>query len=137
MLYKEKTSRGRIKYGENIIGAVARRAIDETDGRAVPSDAKGRQLRGEGASGASDDAIVDAVFADGALNVKMYLLVRFGSSIGKVCEDIDKGFRAMIPQITGIEVGELTIFVKGLLSKNVSKRNIVVTTRAGDVVSAD
>jgi uncharacterized alkaline shock family protein YloU len=132
MLYKEKTAGGRIKYGENIIGAVARRVIEETDGRAAPSDAKGRQLKGEGASGASDDAIVDASFKDGVLNVKMYLLVRFGSSIGRVCEDIDREFRAAIPRITGAEVGELTIFVKGLLSKNVSKRNIEVTTRAGD-----
>jgi uncharacterized alkaline shock family protein YloU len=137
MLYKEKTGRGRIGYGENIIGAVARRVIEETEGRAVPSDAKGRQLRGDGASGASDEAIVDARFADGALNVKMYILVRFGSSIGKVCEDIDRGFRAMIPQITGTGVGELTIFVKGLLSKNVSKRNIEVTTHAGDEENAD
>ncbi|MDR1293235.1 MAG: hypothetical protein LBJ91_07585 [Clostridiales Family XIII bacterium] len=132
MLYKEKTERGRIKYGENIIGGVARRAIAATDGRAAPSDAKGRHIKGDGASGSADDAIVDAAFAGGALNVKMYVLVRFGSSISKACEDIDRDFRAAVPGIIGAEVGELTIVVKGLLSKSVSKRNIEVKTYAGD-----
>jgi uncharacterized alkaline shock family protein YloU len=64
--------------------------------------------------------------------VKIYILVRFGSSIGKVCEDIDSDFRAALPQIIGVDVGKLTIIVKGLLSKNISKRNIEVTTHAGD-----
>ncbi|MDR1042396.1 MAG: Asp23/Gls24 family envelope stress response protein [Clostridiales Family XIII bacterium] len=132
MLYKEKTGRGRIKYDENIIGAIARRAIAGTGGRAAPSDAKGRQIKGEGVSGAADDTIVDAAFADGALSAKMYILVRFGSSISKVCEDIDRDFRAAVPGVIGAEVGELTIVVKGLLSKNVSKRNIEVKTYAGD-----
>jgi uncharacterized alkaline shock family protein YloU len=130
MLFKEKTDRGRIRYDENIIGAVARRAIEATDGRAVPSDAKGRQLRGEGASGAADEAIVDAAFKDGALNATIYILVRFGSSVGRVCEDIDRVFREDAPRVTGTEVGELTVNVKGMLSKNVSKRNIEITTRA-------
>ncbi|MDR1495370.1 MAG: Asp23/Gls24 family envelope stress response protein [Clostridiales Family XIII bacterium] len=130
MFFKEKTDRGRIRYGENIIGSIARRAIEATDGRAVPSDVKGRQLRGEGASGAADDAIVDAAFKDDALNVTIYILVRFGSSVTKVCEDIDRAFRAEASHITGVGIGELTISVKGLLAKNVSKRNIEVTTHA-------
>jgi uncharacterized alkaline shock family protein YloU len=132
MLYKEKSGHGRIKYGENIIGVIARKAIAGTDGRAVPSDAKGRHIKGDGASGSADDAIVDAEFAGGALNAKVYILVRFGSSISKVCEDIDRDFRRAVPGITGAEVGELTIVVKGLLSKNISKRNIEVKTYAGD-----
>jgi uncharacterized alkaline shock family protein YloU len=132
MLYKEKTGRGRIKYGENIIGNIARQAIAGTDGRAVPSDVKSRQIRGDGASGSADETIVDAVFTDGRLSAKIYILVRFGSSISKVCEDIDRDFRATVPAIIGAEVGELTIIVKGLLSKNVSKRNIEVKTYAGD-----
>jgi uncharacterized alkaline shock family protein YloU len=130
MLFKEKTGRGRIRYGENIIGAIARRAIEETEGRAVPSDAKGRQLRGDGASGAADDAIVDASFEDGALNATIYILVRFGSSVSRVGEDIDRVFRADVPRVTGVDVGTLTINVKGLLSKNISKRNIEITTRS-------
>jgi uncharacterized alkaline shock family protein YloU len=132
MLYKEKTGRGRIKYDENIIGVIARRAIAGTDGRAVPSDAKGRQLKGDGASGSADDTIVDATFTDGRLSAKIYILVRFGSSISRVCEDIDRDFRAVVPGIIGADVGELTIIVKGLLSKNVSKRNIEVKTYDGD-----
>jgi uncharacterized alkaline shock family protein YloU len=132
MLYKEKTGRGRIKYGENIIGGIARQAILATDGRAVPSDAKGRQIKGDGAFGSSDDTLVDATFVDGRLNAKIYILVRFGSSISKVCDDIDRDFRATVPGIIGAEAGELTIVVKGLLSKNVSKRNIEVKTYAGD-----
>jgi uncharacterized alkaline shock family protein YloU len=131
MLYEEKNEKGRVRYGENIIGAIARQVIDETGGRAVPSDIKGRQLRG-GALAATDDAIVDAEFKDAIMDATVYVLVRFGSSIGKVCEDIDRGFRKAVPRITGAEVGELTIFVKGLLSKNISKRDIRVTTHAGD-----
>jgi uncharacterized alkaline shock family protein YloU len=132
LLYREKTDRGKIRYGENIIGAIARRAIAGTGGRAVPSDAKGRQLKGNGASGALDDAIVDAAFGDAVLDVRIYVLARFGSSISKICEDIDRVFRAETRRITGAEVGELTIHVKGLLSKNVSKRNIEVITHAGE-----
>jgi uncharacterized alkaline shock family protein YloU len=132
MLYKEKTERGRIQYGGNIIGNVARHVIAGTGGRAVPSDAKGKHIKGDGASGAADDMIADAEFTGGALNVKIYILVRFGSSISKVCDDIDRDFREVIPGITGAEVGDLTIIVKGLLSKNISKRNIEVKTHAGD-----
>jgi uncharacterized alkaline shock family protein YloU len=132
MLYKEKNDRGRVRYDENIIGSVARRVIADTDGRALPSDAKGRHLRGDGASGASDDAIVDAGFVGGVLNARIYILVRFGSSIQRVCADIDRDFREKAACVTGTEVGELTVAVKGLLSKNVSRRDIEVTTHAGD-----
>ncbi|MDR3224709.1 MAG: Asp23/Gls24 family envelope stress response protein [Clostridiales Family XIII bacterium] len=132
MLYREKTDSGKIKYDEIIIGNIARRVISGTDGRAVASDAKGRLVKGGPGPGSNDDQIVDAQFHDGVLDVKMYIVIRFGSSISKVIEDIDRSFRAAVPAVTGAEVGDFSIFVKGLLSKNISKRNIEVTTHAGD-----
>jgi uncharacterized alkaline shock family protein YloU len=129
MLYKEKTGRGKIRYGENIIGSIARRAVEETDGRAVLADVKGRQIRNDGTA---DDAVVDATFSDGVLDVRIYILVRFGSSIKNVCNDIDRIFRSEVLKITGAEVSKLTIAIKGLLAKNISKRDIEVTTHAGD-----
>jgi uncharacterized alkaline shock family protein YloU len=131
MLFKEKTDRGKIVYNENVIGSIARRVVEDTDARAVASDAKGRPVKGGPGPGPNDDIIVDAEFEGGVLNVKLYIVVRFGSSISRVCEDIDRGFRAAVPEMTGVRVGDLTICVRGLLSKNVSKRNIEVTTHAG------
>jgi len=136
MLYREKTDSGKIKYDEIIIGNIARRVIADTEGRALASDAKGRLIKGGPGPGSNDNLIVDALFHDGALNVKMYIIIRFGSSISKVTDDIDRSFRAAVPTVTGAAVGDLSIFVKGLLSKNISKRNIEVTTHAGDKPSS-
>ncbi|MDR0596325.1 MAG: Asp23/Gls24 family envelope stress response protein [Clostridiales Family XIII bacterium] len=130
MLYKERTEKGKIKFGGNIIGGIARRVIADTDGRALAADSRGRIVKG--LNGAGDDQVVDAGIEGGALNVKLYIVVRFGSSISKVTADIDRAFREAVPAITGLDVGELNIFVKGLISKNVTKRNIEVTTHAGD-----
>ncbi|MDR0518489.1 MAG: Asp23/Gls24 family envelope stress response protein [Clostridiales Family XIII bacterium] len=130
MLYKEKTDRGKIKFGGNIVGCIARRVIADTDGRALAADSRGRIVKDR--HGAGDEQVVDAHIEGGALHVKMYIVVRFGSSISKVTGDIDRAFREAVPAITGLDVGELSIFVKGLISKNVTKRNIEVTTYAGD-----
>jgi len=124
MAYHEKNENGRIRIGRGVIEGLCARVIDEFEGRILVSDPKGRLKQG-GATRAEDGrGFARARIRAGKLDVKLYLVVLFGTSMRDSAKALAARIRSEFPVQTGLEVGLVTMVFVGTLSEKLTKRNI-------------
>ncbi|MDR0817656.1 MAG: Asp23/Gls24 family envelope stress response protein [Clostridiales Family XIII bacterium] len=130
MLYEEQTGRGRISYNEPLVGSIVRHAVrTAANGRALPSDSKGRLLKtGRTQPAAADDGFITANFDEDGLNITCHIIIRFGSSLSGTSAQIDTEVRKAVRTVLGVYVDRLAIVVTGVLAKNLSRRNLMFVT---------
>jgi len=127
MSYHEKNENGRIRIGRGVIEGVCARIIDGFEGRILVSDPRGR-LKQSGTSRAEDErGFARARIREGKLDIKLYLIVQFGTSMRESAAALVKRLREEFPKQTGLEVGLITLEFVGTLSEKLTKRNIVFT----------
>jgi len=125
MAYHEENENGRIRIGRGVIEGVCARVIDGFEGRILVSDQKGRLKQG-GATRAEDGkGFARARIRRGKLDIKLYLIVQFGTSIRETAKTLSGRLREEFPVQTGLEVGLVTMEFVGTLSEKLSKRNII------------
>jgi len=123
MAYQEENEYGRIRIGRGVIEGVCARVIEGFEGRVLVSDPKGRL---KGASPRAEDAkgFARARIREGKLDVRLYLIVLFGTSMRESAKVLAEKLRSEFPEQTGLEVGLVTMVFVGTLSEKLSKRNV-------------
>ena len=125
MSYHEKNNNGHIRIGRGVIESVSARVIDSFEGRVLVSDRKGR-LKQSGSSSAEEErGFARARIRDGKLDVKLYLIVQFGTSLSESAKAVAGRIREEFPKQTGLEIGLVTMVFVGMLSEKLSRRNLV------------
>ena len=125
MAYHERNENGRIRIGRAVIESVSVRVIDSFEGRILPSNPKGRLKRAGAAKGEEDVGFVRARIREGKIDVKLYLITQFGTSLRESAKLLADRIREEFPIQTGIDVGLVTMVFVGTLSEKLSKRKIV------------
>ena len=123
MAYHEENENGRIRIGRGVIEGVCARVIDGFKGRILVSDPKGRL---QGGAGRAEDSkgFARARIREGKIDVKLYLIVQFGTSMRDSARALAKTLREEFPVQTGLEVGLVTMVFVGTLAEKLHKRNI-------------
>lgn len=126
MAYHEKNENGRIRIGRAVVESVCARVIDGFEGRVLVSDPKGHLKQRGGASLAEEErGFARARFRDGNIDIKLYLIVQFGTSMREIAAAIGARIMEEFPMKTKIDVGLVTMVFVGTLAEKLSKRNIV------------
>jgi len=124
MAYHEENENGRIRIGRGVIEGVCARVIDGFEGRILVSDSKGK-LKQSGAQSAEDiRGFARARIRAGKLDLKLYLIVQFGTSMRESAKALAINLRNEFPAQTGLEVGLVTMVFVGTLSERLTRRNI-------------
>lgn len=130
MFYRERTTLGGIECDEKIIASILRRSLSLTGKHVMLSGPRGRLSRASQNDDSDDDSFIEIEMADDMLNIRIYIILRFGKSIKRTANEIDRRIRSDIENFSGFRVGRLTVVFAGVKSKNLSKRHIEVTTYA-------
>ena len=125
MAYHEINENDHIRIGKGVIESVSARVISGFDGRIIVSDPKGRLKQGGTSRAEEEKGFARARVRDGKLDVKLYLIVQFGSSMRELAKALANKLREEFPIQIGFEVGLVTMVFVGTLSEKLSKRNIV------------
>ena len=125
MAYHEVNENGRIRIGRGVIEGVCARVIDDFEGRILVSNPRGRLKYSGGESAEAEKGFARARLKEGKLDVKLYLIVLFGTSMRDSAKALAGRLREEFPLQTGIEVGLVTMVFVGTLSEKLTKRNIV------------
>jgi uncharacterized alkaline shock family protein YloU len=64
---------------------------------------------------------------EGVLELRVFVILQFGSSIGAVTNELINGLRSRIEAVTGVRVVRVHIAVKGVFSKYISRRNLEIS----------
>ncbi|MGI6722027.1 MAG: Asp23/Gls24 family envelope stress response protein [Anaerovoracaceae bacterium] len=130
----KKTEYGNIAITRNAVGQVLMRAVEKHRHNVMLSNRKGRVIgKITRLSGYNQIDDMEIFFDDdGAVSVKVYLVIRFGASITRTCVHIVDDIHSGLVSVMGREPKVVTVAVKGILSKNLAKRNIEVSRSYGD-----
>jgi uncharacterized alkaline shock family protein YloU len=126
-LYSKETQAGTIKIQRAVIGRIVIEAIRKFQGRVVITNYKGKIVRLKEKHGVPDATDqFDISMGEKGLDVRIYIAIRFGTSIGLVTEQLINDIKADIERMTGMAANSIAINVTGLIAKQIAPRNIEV-----------
>lgn len=127
MFYKKETEDGYISIEKTVVGKIIIEEVKNFDGKVLISNHKGRVPGLVSKIGGLDDiSHLEIIMGTKGLDVRVYIVIRFGSSIGRVTNQLIEGIQDKIKELTGIEANSVAVIVTGIISKQFSKRNIEV-----------
>lgn len=122
-MYQIKNKMGTVSLNKNIIGHIVIEAISEFPNKVFLCNQKGKMLSHD----PRNTSMMDIVFDEEHFTVKLYILLRFGTSIKTVTNKIIDNIYEDIQSTLGMCPRKVTIVVAGIVSKQIVKRNIEVS----------
>lgn len=128
MLYRLDTMNGAISIDKSVVGKIIADAVGQFKGKVLISNHKGKVVSGFAAKlGVMDDINYMEISLDNdRLDIRFFILIRFGTSINKVTDQLIGTIKKNTEEITGLEVNSIAVVVTGMVSKHTARRNIVV-----------
>ncbi len=127
MLYKIDAPRGSISVSRSVISRIIFEVLAKTDGRAFPATIKGKIIPLKQKHGAYEGKdLFEVDMGDQGLDIKISIVIRFGSSIAGVTEQLIIDLKRDIERYAGIEANSIAIVVSGMVSKKTTRRNIEI-----------
>ncbi len=125
MIYKIEFNEGYISIDKAVIGRIVAKAVSRFNGRVWISNHKGKiiGLRHKRAD-VSDH--MDINMGKKGLDLRIYVVIRFGSSISMITEQLIHDIKTDLEKYIRIEANSIALVVTGLISKQISKRNIEI-----------
>jgi uncharacterized alkaline shock family protein YloU len=120
MFHEVKTRNGAITLDKAVLGHIIKREAAAFQGKVFLSSAKGRPVGDE--IGFFDCAQSE----DGAFELRVFVILQFGISISAVTQELIRRIRTQTEALTGIRVARVAIAVRGMLSKNISRRDLEI-----------
>lgn len=126
--FKEKTDFGNIVIGEDTIAEIVLSEIRKYKNRIYITNSKGKRTSKVYKSvGGSSAANIDVDIENNLINIKVYLIFKFGLSIKNTTEELMENIRKQIEIATGKNPRTITIVITGVVSKKIARRNIEVS----------
>ncbi len=123
-----ETKLGTIKVAKSVLGNIIKDVIDSFDGKVIVSNSKGKitnQLPKLGPKEEYGDIVIELTEEE-SLNISIYIILKFGTSIKYTTEKIISDIRTSIKEMTAMDVNEITVTVTGMMSKHIAPRHIEV-----------
>ncbi|WP_206459165.1 Asp23/Gls24 family envelope stress response protein [Anaerovorax sp. IOR16] len=127
MLYKVQTENGTITVFKEAIAAIITRVMEQFDGKVLIANQKGKfsNLMAK-IGGKEDGGTIEITNGKKGLDIRIYVLIRFGSSINKTTELIIDQIKTEVEKGTDIPVNSVSVVITGVVSKQVARRNIEI-----------
>ena len=128
MLTALETPEGDISLSKNIIGRIVIESVRKFRGKVKITNHKGK---GPGIvkkiSGVDAANNMDITMGEKGLDIRIYVVINFGTSIGKVTSQLIEEIQNRTKELTGLEPNSVAVIVTGMVSKQqMTRRNIEV-----------
>jgi uncharacterized alkaline shock family protein YloU len=127
MLYKLETKDGAISVEKAVIGKIIAEAVEQFNGKVLISNHKGKVSGFAAKIGVTDDlSSMEILLGENGLEIRFFILIRFGTSINRVTDELIKTIKKNIEEMIELEVNSIAVVVAGIISKHTVRRNIEV-----------
>ncbi|WP_027398515.1 Asp23/Gls24 family envelope stress response protein [Anaerovorax odorimutans] len=127
MFYKIETSDGNISIEKVVVGRIITQTVDSFHGKVLLSNHKGKSRGIVAKIGGIDDInYMDIELGEEGLDIKIYVVIKFGTSIKTVTKLLIQEIKKNIEEYASIKVNSVSIIVAGMVSKQIARRNIEV-----------
>ena len=127
MIYQKETNIGQIAVEKNALIQIIYKAVETFEGKVIIgnySKSANKLYYKMGAS--AENNAIEIARADGGIDIKICIMVKFGTSISKATKSLIASVNAGVKQTFGEEPGRVEVIITGVISKNVGTRNIKV-----------
>ncbi|MCI8631296.1 MAG: hypothetical protein HFG67_03355 [Firmicutes bacterium] len=121
-MYSKKNDIGTISVSKNVLGNIVADAVKTFDGRLVLCNSKGKISPIDSMS----IYFLDIDRIGGKTKIKIYVLVKFGAGIKQTTNQLIEFVNCRLDELIGNDSADISVVIKGVFSKNVTKRNIEV-----------
>jgi len=126
-MFEINTDFGKLTITRSVIAEMVMKAVEDTEGKAFISNSKGRIYNTTGRLKVFDGTeFVEVTKSGNSVDIRFYVVVKFGTSIAAVTNQMIDTVQSEMVAITGIEPNSVSVVVTGVMSKNIAKRNIEV-----------
>lgn len=126
MLYKVQTENGAIMVFKEAIACIITKVIEEFEGSVLIASQKGKISNFMAKIGGKEEAgAIEITNGKNGLDIRIYVLIRFGTSIRKITGLIIDRITTQVKE-TGIPVNSVSVVITGVFSKQIAKRNIEI-----------
>ena len=128
MLYKFDTEYGEISIAKAVITKIVIEAVDRFEGKALISNPRGKvtPVLFSKIGYFDDSSNIEITMGAKGLDVRIFLVLKFGTSIAKVTNQLIEEIQEKIKAITSVEPNSVAVVVAGTLSKQLIRRHIEV-----------
>ena len=124
MIYRVETRKGSISFSRGVIGRIVIESVNKFRGRALLSNHKGKVRKNAGSDSSGG---IDISMGEKGLDLRVYVVIKFGASIGIVTNELIEEIYTRTKELTGLEPNSVAVIVTGMISKQqTARRNIEV-----------
>ena len=128
MLTALETPEGDISLSKNIVGRIVIESVRKFRGKVKITNHKGKGpglVKKIGGVDAANN--MEITMGEKGLDIRIYVTINFGTSIGKVTDQLIEEIHNKTKELTGLEPNSVAIIVTGMISKQqMTRRNIEV-----------
>lgn len=123
---------GTISFSKAVIGRMITEAVDSYNGKVIISNHRGK-VPGKvpefvsKIGGMDESSPMDITLTESGLDIKLFVVLRFGTSITQVTNYLVDEIYTKVKAMTGMEPNSVAVVVTGMISKNIAPRHIEVT----------
>lgn len=133
MLLTVETDLGNIMVSKAAVGKIITEAVERFDGKVIISNNKGKVPGFVSKIGGMDDSnAMELSQTEQGLDIRVYVVLRFGTSIAQVTNKLVNEIHENIKKMTGIEPNSVALVVTGMISKKIAPRHIEVTRNGSE-----
>ncbi|MFA5527144.1 MAG: Asp23/Gls24 family envelope stress response protein [Peptostreptococcales bacterium] len=124
---KHRSSLGSINIDKHIIEKIVHYILKDFDKSVFLTNTSGQNLRMvRMLSQNRDSHYIEVKKMGEKVVIRFNVIFMFGYSMNKIASEIIKRIRSEVYNITDIEVEKVTIYIRGIKSKRMTKRNIYI-----------
>lgn len=130
--YTIKTEKGTILVTRKAIARIVSDSVDKFDGKVFITNEKGKLFGAFSRLGGLDEGVnMDITFTDNGADIRLFIVVRFGTSIGMVTTQLMDDIQQRVAQVMGIRPNSLTVVLAGTISRTIAMKYLEAKKKYG------
>jgi uncharacterized alkaline shock family protein YloU len=127
-----KNDRGTILVTKKVIARIVSDAVEQFDGKVFITNEKGKLFGAFSRLGGLDEAMnMEISFTDKGVDIRLFIVVRFGTSIGMVTTQLMDDIQRQVERVTGMEPNSLTVVLAGTISRTIAMKYLEAKKKYG------
>lgn len=123
-----ETDLGKITVPKAVVGKIIAQTVEQFDGKVIISNNKGKVPGFVSKIGGVDDSSsMEISLTEQGLDIRVFIVLRFGTSITSVTNKLVNQIHENIEEMTGVKPNSVAVVITGVISKKIAPRHIEVT----------
>lgn len=121
--YSIKTERGNILITKKVIARIVVDAVDRFEGKVFITNQHGKLFGAFSRIGGLDETVnMEIAFGEKGVDIRLFIVVRFGTSIGMVTTQLMDDIQAGVSRVMGVDTNSLSIVLAGTISRTIAMK---------------